>query len=115
MAAVPGALADPFYFVRNFPNRRKGSGTWNIDRSFVWSVSEGLTTERLQLLTVAACLRTLMYTEVAPIAFASIEWRYYLVFILVPAACVPLQYLFLPESKHSAYHASLTQFQRVTR
>ena len=34
---------------------------------------------------------TLLYTEVAPVAFADVGWRYYLVFILVPAACVPLQ------------------------
>lgn len=41
---------------------------------------------------------TLLYTEVAPVAFAAIDWKYYLVFILVPAACVPLMWLFLPET-----------------
>ena len=35
---------------------------------------------------------------VAPIAFTAVGWRYYLVFILVPAACVPLEYLFIPET-----------------
>jgi hypothetical protein len=36
---------------------------------------------------------TLLYTEAAPVAFADVGWKYYLVFILVPAALVPLQYI----------------------
>ncbi|OBT97454.1 hypothetical protein VE01_04367 [Pseudogymnoascus verrucosus] len=39
----------------------------------------------------------LMYTEAAPVAFANIGWRYYIVFIIVPAVCLPLLW-HLPET-----------------
>ncbi|KAK3717672.1 hypothetical protein LTR37_005739 [Vermiconidia calcicola] len=53
---------------------------------------------------------TLLYTEVAPVAFATIGWRYYLVFILVPAACLPIQWIFLPETKGLALEEIAAQF-----
>lgn len=42
---------------------------------------------------------TLLYTQVAPVAFANIGWRYYLVFIIVPACAVMLFFIYLPETK----------------
>jgi MFS family permease len=41
---------------------------------------------------------TLLYTEVAATAFAHIGWKYYLVFIIVPALGLPIVYR-LPETK----------------
>lgn len=42
---------------------------------------------------------TLVYTQVAPVAFADIGWRYYLVFIIVPLCGVWIVALILPETK----------------
>ncbi|CRG89086.1 Quinate permease [Talaromyces islandicus] len=42
---------------------------------------------------------TLVYTEVAPIAFAAIGWKYYLVFIIVPALGAVLIWFTFPETK----------------
>jgi MFS family permease len=42
---------------------------------------------------------TLLYTQVAPVAFAAVAWRYYLVFIIVPAVAIVLFIKFLPETK----------------
>ncbi|KAF4556988.1 Sugar (and other) transporter-like protein 56 [Elsinoe fawcettii] len=41
----------------------------------------------------------LVYTQTAPIAFANVGWRYYLLFILVPLACVPVIWKLCPETK----------------
>lgn len=43
-------------------------------------------------------LINIVYTEPASTAFANVGWRYYLVFILVPMAGVPLLWQ-LPETK----------------
>ncbi|CRG88781.1 putative quinate permease [Talaromyces islandicus] len=42
---------------------------------------------------------TVLYTEVAPTAFSTIGWKYYLVFILVPLACIPVVWKLFPETK----------------
>lgn len=42
---------------------------------------------------------TLVYTQVAPTAFASIGWKYYLVFIILPALGVGFIWKFFPETK----------------
>lgn len=42
---------------------------------------------------------TLIYTQVAPIAFAKIGWKYYLVFIIVPIMGAACLYKFFPETK----------------
>lgn len=42
---------------------------------------------------------TLVYTQVAPVAFANVGWRYYLVFIIVPAFAIVLFIIYLPETK----------------
>lgn len=54
--------------------------------------------------------RTLLYTEAAPVAFADVGWKYYLVFILVPAAFVPLQWYFLPETNGLALEEIAAKF-----
>jgi MFS family permease len=42
---------------------------------------------------------TLIYTQIAPTAFASISWRYYLVFIITPAFGALCMWKFFPETK----------------
>lgn len=42
---------------------------------------------------------TLVYTQVAPTAFADISWRFYLVFIILPALGIGLIWKFFPETK----------------
>ena len=42
---------------------------------------------------------TLLYTQVAPVAFADVGWRYYLVFIIVPVAGVFFFHTYIPETK----------------
>ncbi|QKX58701.1 uncharacterized protein TRUGW13939_05828 [Talaromyces rugulosus] len=42
---------------------------------------------------------TLVYTQAAPVAFADVGWKYYLVFILVPAVSTPLMWFKFPETK----------------
>ncbi|KAK5744134.1 hypothetical protein LTR17_002164 [Elasticomyces elasticus] len=41
---------------------------------------------------------TLVYTQVAPLAFQTIGWKYYLVFILVPAAGALVLVLYFPDT-----------------
>ncbi|KFZ16138.1 hypothetical protein V501_02371 [Pseudogymnoascus sp. VKM F-4519 (FW-2642)] len=43
--------------------------------------------------------RTLVYTQVAPVAFAQIGWRYYLVFIITPLCGVWIVAFAFPETK----------------
>lgn len=45
---------------------------------------------------------TLVYTQLAPLAFATIGWKYYLVFILVPAAGAVVFVYYFPEVSVSA-------------
>lgn len=40
-----------------------------------------------------------MYTQPAPTAFATVGWKYYLIFILVPICGVPFLYKLAPETK----------------
>lgn len=42
---------------------------------------------------------TLIYTQVAPTAFASISWKYYLVFIITPTVGALFMWRFFPETK----------------
>ena len=42
---------------------------------------------------------TTVYTQAAPVAFAAVGWRYYLVFIFVPLSGIPMMLYFLPETK----------------
>ncbi|KAF2009416.1 general substrate transporter [Aaosphaeria arxii CBS 175.79] len=42
---------------------------------------------------------TLIYTQVAPTAFAKIGWRYYLVFIIIPTIGALFMWRFFPETK----------------
>jgi MFS family permease len=46
---------------------------------------------------------TLVYTQLAPLAFATIGWRYYLVFILVPAAGAVVFAYYFPEASISIF------------
>ncbi|KAK5167528.1 uncharacterized protein LTR77_007227 [Saxophila tyrrhenica] len=69
--------------------------------SYVYCAEIFPTGVRAQGLSIAIATlfgSTLLYTEAAPIAFLKVGWKYYLVFIIVPALCVPLEYLFLPET-----------------
>ncbi|KLP03307.1 related to sugar transporter [Fusarium fujikuroi] len=42
---------------------------------------------------------TLIYTQPAPIAFAQVGWKYYLVFVIVPLLGAPVVYFMFPETK----------------
>ncbi|KAL3462308.1 general substrate transporter [Aspergillus heterothallicus] len=42
---------------------------------------------------------TLVYTQVAPVAFNTIQWRYYLVFIIIPVIGAVLMWFTFPETK----------------
>ncbi|CAL5874791.1 uncharacterized protein PFLUO_LOCUS9093 [Penicillium psychrofluorescens] len=42
---------------------------------------------------------TLLYTQTAPVAFDSVGWRFYLVFIIVPFVGVPFLWFGCPETK----------------
>ncbi|PNP74277.1 hypothetical protein FNYG_12326 [Fusarium nygamai] len=42
---------------------------------------------------------TLIYTQPAPIAFAQVGWKYYLVFVIVPLLGAPVVYFMYPETK----------------
>ena len=42
---------------------------------------------------------TLVYTQVAPIAFTKIGWRYYLIFIILPVLGAVCLWRFFPETK----------------
>lgn len=42
---------------------------------------------------------TLIYTEVAPTAFAEVGWRFYLLFIILPLVGVGFMWTFFPETK----------------
>lgn len=52
---------------------------------------------------------TLVYTQVAPIAFSTINWRYYLVFIILPVIGAVLMFFKFPETKE----LSLEDISRV--
>lgn len=59
---------------------------------------------RLRAQGIAACIMglyatTLVYTQIAPIAFGQVGWKYYLVFIIVPLLGTPLMWLTFPETK----------------
>jgi len=41
---------------------------------------------------------TLIYTQAAPVAFANVGWKYYLVFIIIPWFGVVLMNKFCPET-----------------
>ncbi|EXJ66148.1 uncharacterized protein A1O5_10764 [Cladophialophora psammophila CBS 110553] len=41
----------------------------------------------------------LLFGQLAPTAFATIGWKYYLIFILVPACGLPVIWLYFPETK----------------
>ncbi|KAL2785970.1 general substrate transporter [Aspergillus keveii] len=58
---------------------------------------------------VGLFMMTLIYTEAASTAFAHVGWKYYLVFILVPAAGVPLIAQF-PETKGLSLEGSAALF-----
>ncbi|KAL3420023.1 hypothetical protein PVAG01_08522 [Phlyctema vagabunda] len=47
----------------------------------------------------AQACTTLLYTQVAPTAFNKIQWKYYIVFVVVPLAGVSLVWKFWPETK----------------
>lgn len=59
----------------------------------------GVRAQGLGVAIIGLFSMTLLYTEVAPTAFAKVGWRYYLVFIIVPAFCVFLFIRYLPETK----------------
>lgn len=40
-----------------------------------------------------------VYTQSAPVAFAEVGWKFYLVFVIVPLVGVPVLYFGLPETK----------------
>ncbi|KAF5556450.1 sugar transporter [Fusarium phyllophilum] len=44
-------------------------------------------------------IMTLIYTHPAPIAFAQVGWKYYLVFVIVPLLGAPVVYFMFPETK----------------
>ncbi|KAF5986411.1 sugar transporter [Fusarium bulbicola] len=44
-------------------------------------------------------IMTLIYTQPAPIAFAQVGWKYYLVFVIVPLLGAPVVYFMFPETK----------------
>ena len=44
-------------------------------------------------------MMTLVYTEVAPTAFAEVGWRFYLLFIILPLVGVGFMWTFFPETK----------------
>ncbi|KAL2858501.1 putative sugar transporter [Aspergillus pseudoustus] len=58
---------------------------------------------------VGLFMATLIYTEAASTAFAHVGWKYYLVFIIVPAAGVPL-IAQLPETKGLSLEGSAALF-----
>lgn len=41
----------------------------------------------------------LVYTQPAPIAFAQVGWKYYLVFVIVPLLGAPVVFFMFPETK----------------
>jgi MFS family permease len=45
---------------------------------------------------------TLVYTQLAPLAFAMIEWKYYLIFIVVPAIGAIVFFYYFPEVSYRA-------------
>lgn len=42
---------------------------------------------------------TIIYTQTAPIAFAEVGWRFYILFILLPAIGAVCMWMFFPETK----------------
>ena len=59
---------------------------------------------------------TLVYTQVAPLAFATIEWKYYLFFILVPASGIIVFHYYFPEVsnlRHRDVLKSLANFLKT--
>jgi hypothetical protein len=40
-----------------------------------------------------------VYTQVAPTAFATIGWKYYLIFIIIPLLGLPVIHMYFPETK----------------
>ena len=42
---------------------------------------------------------TLIYTQTAPVAFASVGWKFYIVFIILPLLGASLMWKFFPETK----------------
>ncbi|ATZ51002.1 hypothetical protein BCIN_06g04580 [Botrytis cinerea B05.10] len=56
---------------------------------------------RAQVIAFSVCelfCGTLIYTGSAPDAFAAVGWKYYLVFVFVPLACVAFIWFVLPET-----------------
>lgn len=42
---------------------------------------------------------SLIYTMCAPVAFTTIGWKYYIIFIVMPLVGATIMYLFYPETK----------------
>jgi MFS family permease len=59
----------------------------------------GIRAQGLGMSVASLFASTLLYTEVAPVAFAKIGWKYYLVFIIVPLLGVGFVARFFPETK----------------
>ncbi|RKL44175.1 hypothetical protein BFJ72_g3908 [Fusarium proliferatum] len=55
-------------------------------------------------------IMTLIYTQPAPIAFAQVGWKYYLVFVIVPLLGAPVVYFMFPETKGLALEEISTLF-----
>ncbi|KAF2100563.1 general substrate transporter [Rhizodiscina lignyota] len=53
---------------------------------------------------------TLLYTEAAPVAFANVGWKYYLVFIIVPAVGVIFFPKYLPETRQLSLEEIAAKF-----
>ena len=53
---------------------------------------------------------SLIYTMCAPVAFNSIGWKYYLIFIIVPLCGATIMYLFYPETKGLALEEIAAKF-----
>lgn len=53
---------------------------------------------------------TLLYTQVAPVAFQQVGWHYYLVFIILPLSGVGFLAYFLPETKGLALEEIAAKF-----
>jgi len=57
---------------------------------------------RAQVTALSSCsnwMFNFLVAEVTPVAFASIQWRYYLVYVCTNSLSVAMFYLFAPETK----------------
>ncbi|KAH8652577.1 general substrate transporter [Ilyonectria robusta] len=83
-----------FLFITFFAGGMDASCYVYLSEIFpTWMRAQGVSFSVAGLFTT-----TLIYTGSASTAFASIGWRYYLVFVFVPLACVVIIWFWLPET-----------------